>query len=501
MKSNTEGGYNTASGYYSLYSNTEGIYNTANGYQSLYSNTTGQNNTASGFRSLYLNVNGYRNTGFGDMSLSATVQGSDNTAVGYYALKANTSASDNTALGKEAGDVITTGSDNIIIGSESDPSAAAASNQIVIGKGATGHGNNIAVIGNGSATAIHPHDDNEVDLGSSSYEYKDLYVDGVAYADAIGFGTVAMTLPTTDGSSGQVLYTNASGTLAWGTRSAVDDLEETYSLYVGNDPSGTTGTAQYNVALGTTALDAITEGDNNVAVGYDALGANTTGSKNNVLGYQAGAAIVAGTENIAIGYRAGNVIAAGTKNIIIGSDSDPSGSSADNQIVIGAGITGTGDDEINLGNTDITAIKAQVTSITGYSDSRIKKDIRNSDLGLAFINMLRPVKYKLKNPADYPLAIREKRFTERNEPRPEDNETVYNGLIAQEVKAAMDELGIEWSGWSENESNGKQGLQYGALTVPLIKAVQEQQDQIEGLMKKYDELAAQNQKLLDMMSN
>ena len=65
----------------------------------------------------------------------------------------------------------------------------------------------------------------------------------------------------------------------------------------------------------------------------------------------------------------------------------------------------------------------------------------------------------------------------------------------------MDELGIEWSGWSENESNGKQGLQYGALTVPLIKAVQEQQDQIEDLLRKYEELAAQNQKLLDMMSN
>ena len=41
----------------------------------------------------------------------------------------------------------------------------------------------IAVIGNGSATAIHPHDDNEVDLGSSSYEYKDLYLDGTEYTD------------------------------------------------------------------------------------------------------------------------------------------------------------------------------------------------------------------------------------------------------------------------------------------------------------------------------
>ena len=208
--------------------------------------------------------------------------------------------------------------------------------------------------------------------------------------------------------------------------------------------------------------------------------------------------------NVAIGHLAGNTgtndITTGDQNVLIGYNTAASVLTASNQIVIGAGASGTANNAIALGNTSISSIKGQVDFST-YSDARIKKDIRNSDLGLAFINMLRPVKYKLKNPADYPLAIQDRRFTERNEPRPEDNETVYNGLIAQEVKAAMDELGIEWSGWSANESDGKQGLQYGSLTVPLIKAVQEQQDQIEDLMKKYDELAAQNQKLLDMVSN
>ena len=57
--------------------------------------------------------------------------------------------------------------------------------------------------------------------------------------------------------------------------------------------------------------------------------------------------------------------------------------------------------------------------------------------------------------------------------RQKDDDTVYDGLIAQEVKAALDDLNIEWSGWMENESDGKQGIQYGALVVPLINAVQE----------------------------
>ena len=128
-----------------------------------------------------------------------------------------------------------------------------------------------------------------------------------------------------------------------------------------------------------------------------------------------------------------------------------------------------------------------MTSITGYSDERIKREISDNTLGLEFIKKLRPVRYKLKNPADYPSEILEDRFSAipGSGPgnvgyiRPQDDENYYDGLIAQEVKSAMDEVGIDWSGWSEDVANGKQGLQYGALTVPLIKAMQEQQDMID----------------------
>ena len=48
-----------------------------------------------------------------------------------------------------------------------------------------GHGDNIAVIGNTDMTALHPADDNGVDLGSASYSYKDLYVDGTANINTV----------------------------------------------------------------------------------------------------------------------------------------------------------------------------------------------------------------------------------------------------------------------------------------------------------------------------
>jgi microcystin-dependent protein len=207
------GEYNVAIGNYSMDALTSGDYNTAVGYNSLTAITTGENNTAAGYNALSSNA-GSDNTAIGFEAVQVT-SGSNNTGVGFRAINNVESADNNTALGHRAGDVITTGANNIIIGQGSDPSGAAGANQIVIGTGATGHGDNIAVIGNGSNTAIHPHDDNEVDLGSSSYEYKDLYVDGVAYLDAVGFGSTSITLPTADGSADQVIKTDGSGALGW----------------------------------------------------------------------------------------------------------------------------------------------------------------------------------------------------------------------------------------------------------------------------------------------
>jgi len=66
-----------------------------------------------------------------------------------------------------------------------------------------------------SAGALVPVTDNTVDIGTSSKEIKDIYVDGTAFIDAIGFGSTSMTLPTADGSANQVLRTDGSGTLSF----------------------------------------------------------------------------------------------------------------------------------------------------------------------------------------------------------------------------------------------------------------------------------------------
>ena len=189
-------------------------------------------------------------------------------------------------------------------------------------------------------------------------------------------------------------------------------------------------------------------------------------------------------------------------NVIIGKDADASANNASNQIVIGQGATGTGDNEIALGNTSITAIKCQVSSITAYSDKRIKRDIKENTLGLDFITRLNPVKYKKINPADYPEEILENRF-KKDEPdeRPEDDENEYDGLIAQEVEQTLNDIGKTWSGHSINESDGKQGVQYGALTVPLINAVKELSNENNELKEDITFLKSENELLKNQIAN
>ena len=57
------------------------------------------------------------------------------------------------------------------------------------------------------------------------YEFKNLYVDGTSFADALGFGTTAMTVPTADGSSGQTLITNGSGVLSWSSLTGITSTQ------------------------------------------------------------------------------------------------------------------------------------------------------------------------------------------------------------------------------------------------------------------------------------
>ena len=176
---------------------TTGNYNVAIGSKALESANAGTYSVAIGFSSL------------NDQNLGTPGAQANNTAVGAFSGSSITSGIKNTILGTVAGSALTTGSNNTLIGYNAEPDGAIATNQTVIGYSAVGHGDNITVIGNASNTAIHPGADNVVDLGSTTYSFKDSHIQGTSNAG--GFKVDAMqAVPasaTATGTVGDIRFT------------------------------------------------------------------------------------------------------------------------------------------------------------------------------------------------------------------------------------------------------------------------------------------------------
>lgn len=116
------------------------------------------------------------------------------------------------------------------------------------------------------------------------------------------------------------------------------------------------------------------------------------------------------------------------------------------------------------------------TGTINTSDQRLKTDISSSDLGLNFINDLNPVSYKFIEGG--------KEIVDGDVVSIPGTRTHY-GLIAQEVKEAIDASGVEdFAGWVKmdmEQEDSMQGLRYDQFVAPLIKAVQELTARVKAL--------------------
>ena len=249
-----------------------------------------------------------------------------------------------------------------------------------------------------------------------------------------------------------------------------------------------------NTAVGLGTLEFNDTGVSNVAIGFEALQRNVDGESNTSIGARALTRIYTGSENTAIGRNAGfgSFDISFDQCTFIGASTNLSVSRT-NVTMVGFGITNaqcSGSAQVLLGNTAITQIRAQVGSITTYSDKRFKSQIHEDIKGLDFITRLRPVSYN-SNPEILHQIWGTPDSLVREIDHTEIKNTRHTGLLAQEVHQAMQESGYTSFTGIDIPQNEREvyTLRYGDFIMPLVKSVQELSQQNEALLAEGKELA------------
>ena len=205
---------------------------------------------------------------------------------------------------------------------------------------------------------------------------------------------------------------------------------------------------------------------------------------NTLVGKDAGRAITTGSDNVFIGGDAGDTETTGSDNLCIGHNCDVQATGSGSRIGIGNDLVLTTNNTayIGVGGNNISSLFAGGSSWSWTSDERLKKNINTDTLGLEFINKLRPATYELKPSQEIDPSLTEHYNAEEDKA---DSGKLKHGLIAQEVKAALDEVGIDtFGGWNDSSVDGVQRISPADFVYPLINAVKELSAEVEQLKSK-----------------
>ena len=396
----------------------------------------------------------------------------------------------------------------------------------------------ITVTGEVDAASLDISGDADID---GTLETDNLTVGGAQGSDGQVLTSTGSGVAWEDAASGVTSLTENNSIWLGNDPSSSTDTAS-YCVSVGTTSLDAITTGDDNTSMGYDALTALTTGADNCAFGYEAGKALTIGSSNVFIGHGAGKTIDKssgdqGSMNTFVGQGAGALVTNsqrctyvgkgaggqmsegpthqtavgmyassghyGTRTTAIGYGCLQTGAGSD-MVAVGSTLTSTGSASIMLGYniTDNTSDEVIIGDSASYytlaysgsgaswahsSDERMKKDITTDTLGLSFINDIRPVTFKLKAPSEFPTEwnsysppthtnalgdVVEQRTTPRNT-------DLQHGLIAQEVKAALDTAGVStFSGWSERE-DGQQRIAKGMFILPLINAVKELTTRLE----------------------
>lgn len=351
---------------------------------------------------------------------------------------------------------------------------------------------------------------NNIGIGSNTLSNVDFGSDNIAIGKDAGLGIVSTGWNIAIG-NGALANGEGDGSVAIGHE----------AIYNGGGLS--------NTAVGNYSLRGNTWGHNNVGVGYESIYTNTVGEGNTAVGIRSlwstigsynvalGAHSMIGTglggATVAIGSYAGHSLTSSSDNIFIGDNTSATIPSISNSIAIGSVAVVTASDQARIGNP-FTASIGGYTNWTNLSDGRFKKNLKENVPGLSFITKLHPVTYTLDldgldKVLNVPLNEQARKASRNGEKVPERKlsseeaaaraskaQYIHTGFVAQEVEKVAKELGYNFSG-VDAPKNGKDlyGLRYAEFVVPLVKAVQELNEQnaaLEERVKKLEKLILKN---------
>ena len=224
------------------------------------------------------------------------------------------------------------------------------------------------------------------------------------------------------------------------------------------------------VAIGNGAMQS-QDGGYSTAVGYRALKGNNSSAESNVaIGAETLPDITSGSKNVAVGRDAGNNCSSGIENIYIGYNAgNDAHTTGDNCILIGkdaAASTSSVDNEITLGNSSSATLRCNTQTISSLSDARDKTDINQLELGLDFIDSLKPVKFKWQT----------------RDGNSKDG-SYEAGFIAQDFQKLQKDNNADYLGLVMDKNPERLEASYGKLVPILVKAIQELKQEIMELKK------------------
>lgn len=460
--------YNTVVGDEAGTAISTGDFNTFIGYIAGDAIDTSSENVAIGANSLTTDTKGSKSVAVGKGSLGSqnfsSATDSHNTAIGYESGKDITTGTQNTLIGSLSGDAMTTAVDNVAVGYLSMSALTDADYNVAVGKG---------------ALSDDTQGSKSTGIGYQALSSQNFTSATDTHNTAVGYNAGSLITTgiknTIMGSEAGDALTDADFNVAIGTNALGNDQKGNRNTAVGH---GALATQQFtssqdsgNTAVGFGTGNAITDGVQNVFIGIDA-GKNATTCNNVVaIGISAGGnSTLTGNNNVMVGNSAGAEITSGVNNICLGQDSGRAGKPG------GALITTS--NNICLGDSAISGFHCQV-GITVASDERDKTDFKDLDLGLDFVNDLKPYTYKWDKRVNYGDSTdKDYDFSTQTPDGTHKEDWLDVGFKAQDVEVLEKANGYD----KDKKTNllissvdeGKQyGMRYEKFVPILVKAIQE----------------------------